>query len=279
MIHFNENYKKIEEDFICNGIVVDKPGFYDQKNFMNIEKINPKYLCNYARFVQTKKYSDEYIAKARKEIPFICELVYKELVKDGRKGACIDASMAISRILEKEGFWNYIVKGAVTLKFPLESGISTKHFWPIDNTQVDAAHVWVVSPPFNIIDITIKQQHYHCNEANYLPEFIMEESINEAKFDYKDIISLECREYCRQCGIRNSEMLQKINPNVIEFSNVFKANLIKYNATELKYIPVAASAPDLKLEDMRNLYLNGNYGIDIYRKIIKPELQDFRQAH
>lgn len=272
MVHFSAQYDDIVDDFIKHGISIDKPGFYDEPEFINIEKYNNKYLCNYARYVQLNPYSEEYLENAYKKIPYICDLLYKEFLTDSRPGQCINLSMALSKILEKEGIWNYMVKGALTIEFAIESNITTKYFWPVDTLPVDAGHVWVVAPPFNIIDLTVKIQQYHASEEKFLPDYVIEDSVNIGEVTFKDIYSPEVRKILRGRGIRNSEMIKYCNPEIIEFSDVFNTNIIKYNGTRLKYMPIASSAPDGPLEEMKSLYINGMYPVDIYKKVILPKL-------
>ncbi|SHH88739.1 hypothetical protein SAMN02745135_02555 [Caloranaerobacter azorensis DSM 13643] len=276
MIHFSAEHNDIVEDFINHGISIDRPGFYDDPEFIKIERRNNKFLCNYARYVQTKQYSEEYLKNAYKIIPYICKLLYNEFLTDSKPGECINISMILSKILEKEGFWNYIVKGALTINFPIEANITPKFFWPVDIYPVDAGHAWVVAPPFNVIDLTVKIQQYYENEEEFLPDYVIEDKINIGEITYQDIYSPECRRWLRNRGVRNSEMLKRCNPDVIEFSNVFKPNIIKYKGTELKYIPVACSASDAPLEKMKNLCINGMYPIDIYRKVILPNLNKIK---
>ena len=57
---------------------------------------------------------------------------------EGRLGACIDLSMVLSRILDAEGIWNYVVKGSLTLTFPRSVQPGPIYFWPIDEGDFQA---------------------------------------------------------------------------------------------------------------------------------------------
>ncbi|NQY07473.1 MAG: hypothetical protein HRT68_15070, partial [Flavobacteriaceae bacterium] len=81
MAHFYNSIEKIISNFKKHNIDTSKPGFYDEPNFLKVEQNNPEYLNNYARFVQEKKYSDEYLDKARKVIPLIADELHKELLR------------------------------------------------------------------------------------------------------------------------------------------------------------------------------------------------------
>lgn len=270
----------VKSDFIKNGVDVSKPGFYDQPAFLSIERKYPKYLNNYARYVETQRYSDEYIKCAEREIPFIAKLLHKELTKDGRLGACIDISMVLSKILEMEGYWNYIVKGALTLDFSPDLSIKSKHYWPIDITNVQAGHVWVSAPPYNVIDITLKQQPYYEGEEMYLPDYVIEKGKYEASVKSDDIFSTEAKiSIKRSKGITENRLIEDGVPDVMKVINVFKPYLIKDSSVEMKYITVAITAPDGPLEEMKNLCLEGKYGNSIYKDVIIPSLNKLRSSY
>ena len=103
MVNFTSDFQTIRNDFESHNIPIDNPGFYDNQNFINIEKQNPKYLNNYARFVQLKPYTQDYLIHAENIISQISHLLHQELATDGRIRACLDVCMVLSRILEKEG--------------------------------------------------------------------------------------------------------------------------------------------------------------------------------
>jgi hypothetical protein len=272
MAHFYSSIEKIISDFKRNKIDTSKPGFYDEPNFLKLEQSNPDYLNNYARFVQEKSYSSEYLDKARKVIPLIADELHKELLRDGRQGACIDLSMIMSRILEREGFWNYIVKGSLTVSFPNGSGIGDRFFWSIDQGEFSAGHAWVVAPPFGIIDLTIKQQQRDSNESKYFPEFIMCEALIADSAKVEDIISPEALQMLQARGLNSSNMISIINPVLDKVLSTFKSGSVLRNNTRFKYIPVALGAPDCPLEDIVGISIEGMSAIKIYTKLVKTRL-------
>ncbi|PKG86491.1 hypothetical protein CXF85_01955 [Colwellia sp. 75C3] len=273
MAHFHSSIKKIIADFKKNNIDTSKPGFYDEPRFLRVEQGNPEYLNNYARFVQERNYSDEYLDEARKVIPLIVEELHKELLRDGRQGACVDLSMVLSRILEKEGFWNYIVKGSLTVSFPKQSGIGDRFFWSMDQGDFSAGHAWVVAPPFGIIDLTIKQQERDSDESQYIPELIISEVLEADKAKVEDIISPEVRLYLQAQGLNSSNMISKVNPVLEKVLETFKTGNVKFNGTQFKYIPVAIGAPDCPLENMVGISVDGMSAIKMYTDIVKPKLE------
>jgi hypothetical protein len=84
-------------DFMRHGIPVDKPGFYNHPMFLELEKTYPPLLNDYNRFVFSKNYSETYLSQVRKKIVLISNTLFEELVRDGRKGACIDICQAFGK--------------------------------------------------------------------------------------------------------------------------------------------------------------------------------------
>ncbi|SHH63903.1 hypothetical protein SAMN04488109_4766 [Chryseolinea serpens] len=270
--------EKLELEFKSNGIDYTSPGFYDSEVFLQKEQENRDYLCHYASYVNNVAYTQEYLRKAEREIPFIAELLFRELVKDGRLGACIDASSVLSRILELEGFWNYTVKGSLTIKFDPNLGITTKHFWAADlveNPDIKAAHVWVVAPPFKVVDITVSRQPYQYKEQDYIPNYVCTTAGAECEINEIDLISPDYSRLLTRQGVLGNK-LRHIKRGFDEFTSNFKPLLIEFSSVSLKYVQIGISAPDLPLEQITALNLSGKLGVEFYKDVIRPELFKLR---
>lgn len=272
MSHFYESIQQVITDFKNNNIDSSTIGFYDDPNFLKIEQKKPEYLNNYARYVQDKEYSEEYLNKTRQVIPIIAEKLQKELIRDGRQGACIDLSMLLSKILEKEGIWNYIVKGSLTISFPEKSGIEKQFFWAIDQGDFAAGHSWVVAPPFKVIDLAIKQQGSNFNQLEYIPELIISESIETEIAQVEDIVSPLVRQYFQSQGVNSKDILPIVNPILKKVLSTFKPVNVEFKNTTFKYITVAIAAPDCPLEEMVGISSEGMSAIKIYKDLVKPYL-------
>ncbi|NHN20927.1 hypothetical protein [Bacillus amyloliquefaciens] len=267
MITYKNNFKSIKNYFLSKNIDITKPGFYDDEKFIEIEKSDSTFLNNYAKFVLHQEYSEEYKEKANKILSVIADILYQELESDGRQNACVDMAGVLSRILESEGIWNYIVFGALTVDFPKSSGLTSVHYWPIssDFTSRTAAHAWCVVPPFGVVDLTIKQQGFSNAQNVFIPDYIIEKESIKYTAKINDLID---------DLVRLGNPGQPIGYYLKDFSNftkTFKPVKIQKEAT-FKYIPVSISAPDLPLEKIKGLKLNGQYGIDIYETKIKSAL-------
>jgi hypothetical protein len=255
------------------------PGFYDDPNFLRAEAADPSFLENYATFVRTHPLDDDYRARARREIPFIAEVVHNELVADGRLGACIDIGMMLSRILEQEGYWNYQVKGSLTIQFPPESCIPKKYFWSFDVVQEPfaAAHSWLVAPPFAIVDIAVRQQAYD-EGRDFLPDAVVTERVKPSTSSLRDLFSSS---YCHvmrvQFGLAPNRIVLEREPRLIRFQRHFPPELVIHERTRIKYIPVAIGAPDSPLAEMENWRVNGRVARELYYDVVQLRLREMRR--
>ena len=270
MILLRKAFEKLNIDY-------SKIGFYDSLEFIENERLDPKFLEKYAEYVSKKDLTRDYISKAYVEIPFIAKLLNEELIKDGRLGACIDISIILTRILEKEGYWNYQTKGSLTIKFPKKSNIKTLHFWSVDFGEFNAGHSWIVAPPFTIIDLAVKQQVFKNGQEKHIPNFICSASKKTTSISDIDIISPEASAYFDLNGITKNKLLHVRN-DFYEFIKKFPPIEAVDNQLILKYITTGISAPDQPLEKVATLNLNGKFGYEIYNDVIKPKLVEFRRA-
>lgn len=170
MANYDDHPERVIEELAARGISTANPGFFDQPAFRAAEEGDPEYLCNYARFIDARHYTPEYLDRARREIPEIAEPLHQALKRDGRLGACIDLSMVLSRILEREGFWNYMVSGCLTQTFPSKYGFPPRYIWAVDRGNAKAPHVWVVAPPFLVVDLTVSMQRGNSRSKALLPK-------------------------------------------------------------------------------------------------------------
>ncbi len=250
-------YDRLVNDFISYSIPFDKPGFYNHPNFIAQEKQNPKFLEEYARFVRDQPYKEEYLEHARKEIPRICMMLHNELVMDGSKGKCSLITSLLCNILEREGFWNYGVKGALTISIPNKQ-LNT-YFRP---NGIDGGHAWVVAPPFTILDLSVNQQYYENGESSYLPDYIISESQKTSDVFVDDILSkgsFKCNPLVR---------IADISPEISRFLDNFNPRQIDHKGTSLKYSGVAILMIEGELADIPYIF-NGRYLKDVYDEVIK----------
>jgi len=280
LVPLEADFETLQDFFHEKGIHTEKPGFYDSPQFLSIERLNPEFLNWYARFVDTQPYTAEYFRRSRHVTTVIAQSLQELLFKDGRQGACVDLSSAFSRMLDQEGIWNYVARGALAIFFPNETGINSKHFWTIEcksnSQETTAPHAWLVAPPFLVVDLTIKQQPYPGRERLFLPDSILEEYGKECEIDVADLCEPLVVEDFAQRGVKKEDMIITIFPNLKKFFYLFPPKLIEKNRIKFKYIRTAIGATDQGLEGIENLKLNGMYPLEIYTSIIRPRIKNLK---
>lgn len=139
--------------FSNRNISTDQVAFYNSAEFLEAERADPSFLEFYGAWVRARPRDSGYDSHARKVVPRVAQIIADEIIRDGQLGVCIDASMMLTKMLEEEGVWCYAAKGALSISEPrLED---PTHFWMIDDEPA-AGHVWVVAPPFEIVDVTLQ---------------------------------------------------------------------------------------------------------------------------
>lgn len=278
MTNFTVPFADIERDFKDRHIPLETPGFYDHPNFMEVERRAPRYLNNYARFVHDRPRNPAYDEHVRQTVPVVARVFHEHLKANGRLGACVDISGVLSRALEMEGIWNFVVKGSLTIEFPRKTKITPKFFWSVDSGQFTAAHAWVAAPPYYIVDVAIRLQPYSEGEEEYLPEVVCSSADMLTTGTLEDVVSPEVRGYLTSMGIPKSQQLREASPDTPKFMKAFPARLFRFGETAMKFVPVATTAPDTRFQEMRVMLFNGKTGYELYIRDVKAALTQARHA-
>lgn len=251
------------------GIDYSRPGFYDTPEFKAVEKKDPAFIAAYGEYVDSLDYSEDYLETSRREAVEAASFLFGELVKDGRRGACIDASGVLQRILDRQGIWNYFVGGGVRIQFPASSGIRNEYFWPIvhPDNPAKTGHAWLHVPPFKVVDITLPVQGYSRNIAEHFEGFIAVDDSVPSVAEAGDLYETEVIEMYRK-NHGTLPTLDNLHPQQRQFMSVFPAFEVTYGRLKLKYIPMHISAMDSDLENMQNLCLSGKYPGELYREYL-----------
>jgi hypothetical protein len=271
---YTRDFESIRDRFVGLGIPVEAPGFYDHPAFLALKAQDPDALALYARFVQLQPYTAEYLDFAEKKIRALGDLLYEELVLDGRLGACIDLSMAMSRMLDKLGVWNYMVNGAVTTVYPAESGIPNGYYWPIhDRDDVQAGHAWVCAPPFAVVDVTIGRQPRDLHPHEFVPDFVYAKERHDFPVYIDDLCSEDVRAALVARGVPPTlEGLFTVHSRLKSFLETFQGTLVSHHGALYEYIPVFILESVGRLEHITDLCLNGKYAQEIWAEKVAPRL-------
>ena len=256
------------------NIDITTPGFYDDPHFLAQERKDPDFILEYARFVATKPFERRYSKIAVREISLIAEIINSELVTDGRLGACVDIGMIFSRILEEEGYWNYQVKGSLTIDFPPGSGVESKYFysWDMVENEFAAAHSWLVAPPYLIADVSIKQQPYKDGQQ-FLPKMLLTTDATPTAPRIMDVFSPSFVEYVKRVeGVSAGDIEMQYAANWVSFRKDYPPLIHTEEDVSFRYTPVSVGAPDRPFQEMKMWRINNRYGHELYKDVILPKL-------
>ncbi|MDX7951635.1 hypothetical protein P7D22_10695 [Lichenihabitans sp. Uapishka_5] len=266
--------RKVLSRFFANRrIPTDAIGFYNSPQFLEAEGRDRSVLDFYAAWVRARPRDPGYDKMAREVVPAVAGFVAREVVTDGQLGACVDASMMLTKMLEEQGIWCYALRGALTITSP-ELDDPT-YFWVLDEKQ-NPGHVWVAAPPFEIVDVSLRAQPYERHEAALVPEVLCVER--------GERITGTVDEYCSpqvlaDAVARNGHLppdahLQLV-PEMARVVASFPSIEVGSGATRLRYNVsgiAVSSAPDL--DAIKSRRWNGRLAGDLYRDVVLPGLRN-----
>lgn len=265
---------EIKEIFDEKGIPFDKPGFCDHPNFAKVEEKDPEFLNIYARFVSLISDNKKYKKFARSIIDSSSVLFLRAIKRNGRLGACIDASCTFSKMLDQLGIWNFVVKGAFTLQYQNKPHLPPIYFWPLDtNTKAAAGHVWIYAPPYYILDLTITLQPYDSPEyLESIPDYIKEEFGLPYQPKVNDLCSPEIKRYWLRNGFCPSSIEELYLSGALQkdFLKAFPARRINFGKAHGSFIPVATGGYNCSLEEIKTISFEGLQASEFFNKNIKP---------
>lgn len=251
---FTATYEELSGDFNARGIPFDSPGFCDHPSFLETERADSGYLNYYSAFIAKRHYEKDYLSKAKTIIYEWANRIHRELIKNGRLGACVDISGILFRILEEEQVWSCCVKGSLTITFPRKSRINTKYFWSVDHGNFSAGHAWLYAPPYTVVDISVRQQPYSYKESEYIPELILTTNDEPVDVDVEDIVSPTARAALFSRGLPADLHLEAAAQYIPKIFCTFPPIEVPgLRGAKLKYSPTATHAPEEKLSGITNM--------------------------
>ena len=271
-----DGIEQLIKEFAAAKISTDEPGFYEEGAFIRREAQVPNYLHNYARFVDQQHYSPAYFDRAEPIIHVVSEELQLALKEDGSQEAHDEAPLVMSRILEREGVWNYVVSGSLTMTFPAGAGFEPFAFWSLEvrgDRAVDCSYHWVVAPPFQIIDIAIQACKYPNPFNHLLPKIVWENNPEPAVAEMSDIFSPNGVKQITEAGLTFEEALDRYLPYYRGgFAASFPPRMVARMDTQLKYVPTGVHVAEQSLEQFTGFKSRGLNGAQIYAKKIQPRL-------
>jgi hypothetical protein len=260
--------EELERGFKQFGIDSSQPAFYDLPAFQKVEQRNPRFLELYAQYVVQRHYTPEYLAHAKSVIERAARFVYDALVADGVIRYCEPVCMFLSRLLEKERIWNCAMKGSMTIRFSPKTGHGRRFFHHCTDPrkQQGVGHVWLIAPPFKIMDINLTRQGCPEAETRLLPPVFLTEEVEDGKLDLTELAEDEWIAFVEsRLGGRITPENAGQLPQIDFLSRWGGVNEAPFDHGRLVYIPVGITAPDMPLEKMPNPRFSGRLPAQVYQ--------------
>lgn len=235
---------------------IDKlvPGFYDSAAFLRAERADPRLIELYAQYVQYRPRAPEEDARTTAIVPRLAALLADQVAALGRPGACVDGSLVLSRSLDRLGVWNYVAAGGFNVELPAQRALGKRYWWVVDHLDPGAGqlgHVWVVAPPFVIVDVTIKSQGWDAPFAAAMPDFVAVTDARPAQMTVEDIVSDNVREaHYRRTGRLDPNLHRALRGDIAAVADKFPGRQIEVGAVMLRYLPTAIRASVEPLEEI-----------------------------
>lgn len=250
-----------------DGVPCEQPGFYDHPHYVRTERDQPDYIAAYARYVRERTYAPAYLARSRQVIREAAALLGRAVAEDGRPNLCVAVSKVLSKMLEREGVWNYVAAGALAVAFHVGPQRLTRHFFPFDVRPVDAAHAWVVAPPFRVVDLTIRQQRYPGPVQAYLPPHVLARHTQPAPIQLQELCAPALLRGLHLGGFSDGDILERVWPGGHRFSACFPPERLPAADAWLTYVPTRIVTPEGDLPHLNGLSINGKTPEHLYRQL------------
>lgn len=237
----------VEERLKTLGIDTTEPGFYDLPSFQARERADPAFLEEYGRFIRDKAYDQAYLDRARLLIPAIGTALHEAYGAGGRTRSCMDAGLALSKMLEAAGIWNFVVRGAFSAEVVgAPDSIQMLHaFGQMDDGSNVMGHVWLFAPPFVVVDPTAKLQGYASGSplgARIEKVVLATESLGVTP-TVKLLVDADTRQ--RALALGYPDRIDTFsNAAADRFLKEFPGTEVTINGVRLVYLPTAMTAPD-----------------------------------
>jgi hypothetical protein len=235
-----------------------RPGFYDDPAFVAAEARDPSLLNAYSAFIEGLALDPGYSAYARKRVRETSKFLLERLTNDGRRGACVDVTLWLGRFLERQGVWNYAVRGAVTIVFPPRSRLGRYHMHPRGDVP---GHVWLRAPPLDIVDLTIALQMYSNGEERHVPKFVVDDSARIVSAEISDLLDREDQALMtRRLG----------HPPTVSEVNSFgtKAREVRHGDVTIRYTATGVTALLDDGKPVANLVLSGKAPEELWSEFV-----------
>lgn len=155
------------------------PGSYDDAWFLQWEREDPAGApLEYARHVLTRARSVAEDERTRIAVAAVSRTITTAPEILAMPGQCAKIAMVGVRLLESMGVWCFGVKGSMESIFSPQTRLDSAYFWTHDLKDFPGAmtgHMWIVAPPFHVVDLSIRLQRWQSREAEHLPDAVLDD--------------------------------------------------------------------------------------------------------
>ncbi|WP_245239941.1 hypothetical protein [Methylobacterium variabile] len=265
------NHKRSELQHLFERLNIDysKPGFYDDPNFLKEEKNNQRMLETYGEWILHRERTPEYDTHVRTTLAKLAPIISARLDRHQWFGGCIAVSATLTRILERLGVWNIVMKGSASIY----AGAESRHFAIVDEHEgegYDTGHQWLIAPPYEIVDLTLYYQRWHATDVIFhsrAPKIVLAEGTDIVRARPQDVIAPAL---LRQ---GTASELQSHLPDQRRFSSLFPARRMIVNDLDIRYVPSGMTAPLEPLEGVNTARRGGPSAIELWREDVAPAFE------
>ena len=131
--------------------------------------------------------------------------------------------------------------------------------------------MWVIAPPFRVIDLTVSRQPYPDAVRQLLPDCVLAEHSGPMVEDPADWFGSDGMQsfLARRGRLPTMKDVMALCQDAVLRSRQYGLTIVDTTAAQFRYSPCAMFAPDAQLEEMRNLCLSGEYPAQLFRRYLK----------
>ncbi len=246
-------YATVDQRLRRLGIDTAQFGFYDQPAFLAEERSNGEFLDQYAIWVKSRPRTAEYDERAREIVPRLAEFLAELFERENMHRSCVHASSMMQRILDRLGVWSFGLKGSMIMEVEFENLWRGQCMCDTpDFAGAELGHAWVVAPPFEIVDPTIRLQNPPGDAMNtYTPSIVAVENTSLTRPTIDDVVGAELRaSYAQREGRIDMQLHHRLVPQLKEFSRNFPSREVRIEELKLRYVPAGVRISDVVLEEI-----------------------------
>lgn len=258
--------KQLQRFFEDRRIDYSQPGFYDDPSFIAEEQRQPLFLETYGEWVICRERSSDYDSHVRKVLDRLAPIISARLDRHEWFGSCVAVTAMLTRMLDRLGVWNTIMKGSASIYVEGRS----RHFAIIDEHEgqgFETGHRWLIAPPYDIVDLTLYHQRWRSGDSAFqsrAPKIVLAEKAEIVRPRAKDVIAPELL----QIGTDN-EMHRRLKDQR-RFGSIFPARRVVVDGLEIRYVASGMTVPLEPLEGINTVAKAGVPAADIWHQDVEP---------